>query len=294
MARRNPYPVRVTAAALLLVLGAAVLHAGWNALTKRAGDPVVFLWWVGVLASALYAPIALVILAWHGFSAAAVPFVIGTIVLHALYFFTLGGAYAAGDFSLVYPIARGFGVALVPVAALLLWDERLSPLGALGVILVVSGIFFLHWRPGAWTRAAFLASGTGWALATGVLIASYSLLDKAGVARLHPLAYIWLIEMGSCVLLTPVVLARADVMRREWRVNRGTIAAAALMSPTSYLLVLFAFQFSKTGYVVAAREMSIVLSAVIGSVWLKEGGLRRRLAGAAVVLAGVACVALAR
>jgi drug/metabolite transporter (DMT)-like permease len=284
----------VTAAAFLLVLGAAVLHAGWNALTKRAGDPVVFLWWVGVLASALYAPIALVILARHGFSAAAVPFVIGTIVLHALYFFTLGRAYATGDFSVVYPIARGLGVALVPMAALALWDERLSPLGTVGVILVASGIFFLHWRPGAWTAAAFLASGTGWALATGVLIASYSLLDKAGVARLHPLAYIWLMEMGSCALLTPVALAKGDLLRREWRVNRGTIAAAALMSPTSYLLVLFAFQFGKTGYVVAAREMSIVLSTIIGSVWLKEGGLRRRLAGAAVVLAGVACVALAR
>lgn len=284
----------MTAAALLLVLGAAVLHAGWNALTKRAGDPVVFLWWVGVLASALYAPIALVILARHGFSVAAIPFVIGTIVLHALYFFTLGRAYATGDFSLVYPIARGLGVALVPMAALALWDERLSPLGTLGVILVASGIFFLHWRPGAWTAAAFLASGTGWALATGVLIASYSLLDKAGVARLHPLAYIWLMEMGSCALLTPVALAKGDLLRREWRLNRGTIAAAALMSPTGYLLVLFAFQFGKTGYVVAAREMSIVLSAVIGSVWFKEGGLRRRLAGAAVVLAGVACVALAR
>jgi len=235
-----------------------------------------------------------VVLARQGFSAAAVPFVIGTIVLHALYFFSLGRAYATGDFSLVYPIARGLGVALVPIAALALWDERLSPLGTLGVILVASGIFFLHWRPGAWTTAAFLASGTGWALATGVLIASYSLLDKAGVARLHPLAYIWLMEMGSCALLTPVALAKGDLMRREWRVNRRTIAAAALMSPTGYLLVLFAFQFSKTGYVVAAREMSIVLSAVIGSVWLKEGGLGRRLAGAVVVLAGVACVALPR
>lgn len=294
MAGRNPYPVRVTAAALLLVLGAAVLHAGWNALTKRAGDPVVFLWWVGVIASALYAPIALVILARHGFSVAAIPFVLGTIVLHALYFFSLGRAYATGDFSLVYPVARGLGVALVPIAALALWDERLSPVGTLGVVLVASGIFFLHWRPGAWTTTALLASGTGWALATGVLIASYSLLDKAGVARLHPLAYIWLMEMGSCALLTPVALAKGDLVRREWRVNRGTIAAAAVMSPTGYLLVLFAFQFSKTGYVVAAREMSIVLSAIIGSVWLKEGGLRRRLAGAAVVLAGVACVALAR
>jgi drug/metabolite transporter (DMT)-like permease len=284
----------VTAAALLLVLGAAVLHAGWNALTKRAADPVVFLWWVGLLASALYAPIALVILFRDGFTAAAIPFVLGTIVLHALYFFALGRAYTTGDYSLVYPIARGLGVALVPIAALALWDERLSPLGTLGVTLVATGIFFLHWRPGAWTRAAFLASGTGWALATGVLIASYSLLDKAGVARLHPFAYIWLMEMGSCALLTPVALAKRGPMRREWRANRATIAAAALMSPTGYLLVLFAFQFSKTGYVVAAREMSIVLSAVIGSVWLKEGGLGRRLAGAVVVLAGVACVAMAR
>jgi drug/metabolite transporter (DMT)-like permease len=101
-------------------------------------------------------------------------------------------------------------------------------------------------------------------------------------------------EMGSCALLTPVAFAKGGLIRREWRANRGTIAAAALMSPTGYLLVLFAFQFSKTGYVVAAREMSIVLSAIIGSVWLKEGALGRRLAGAVVVLAGVACVAMAR
>ena len=294
MARGNPYPVGVTAAALLLVLGAAVLHAGWNALTKRAADPVVFLWWVGVVASALYTPFALVTLIGHGVSAAAIPFVIGTIVLHALYFFALGRAYATGDLSVVYPVARGLGVALVPLAALALFDERLDHLGTLGVALVAAGIFFLHWRPGAWTRAALLASGTGWALATGVLIASYSLLDKAGVARLHPLTYIWLMEMGSCLLLAPVALARPDAMRREWRVNRGAIAAVALMSPTGYLLVLFAFQFSKTGYVVAARELSIVLSAIIGSVWLREGHQGRRLTGAAVVLAGVGCVALAR
>jgi drug/metabolite transporter (DMT)-like permease len=284
----------VTAAALLLVVGAAVLHAGWNALVKRGGDPVVFLWCVGVVASVLYTPIALAALWPQGVRLAAVPFVLGTVILHAAYFFTLGRAYGTGDLSVVYPIARGLGVALVPLAALAVFDERLSPLGTLGVGLVAAGIFFLHWRRGAWSRAALAGSGTGWALATGVLIAAYSLLDKAGVSRISPLAYIWLMEVGSCALLTPVALAKRDVMRREWRMNRGPIVAAALMSPTAYLLVLFAFQLSKTGYVVAAREMSIVLSAIIGSVWLKEGALGRRLAGAGVVLAGVACVALAR
>lgn len=284
----------MTATALLLVVGAAVLHAGWNALAKRGGDPVVFLWCVGVVASVVYAPVALTVLWQDGLRAGAIPFVIGTVVLHAFYFFTLGRAYGAGEFSLVYPIARGLGVALVPVAALALFDERLSPLGTVGIVLVAAGIFSLHWRRSAWTRAALHGSGTGWALATGGLIAAYSLLDKAGVARISPLAYIWLMELGSCALLAPVALAKQDVMRREWRVNRVTIVAAALMSPTAYLLVLFAFQLSKTGYVVAAREMSIVLSAIIGSVWMKEGALGHRLTGAAVVLAGVVCVALAR
>ena len=284
----------MSATALLLVVGAAVLHAGWNALAKRGGDPVVFLWCVGVVASVVYAPVALTVLWQDGLRAVAIPFVIGTVVLHAFYFFTLGRAYGAGEFSLVYPIARGLGVALVPVAALALFDERLSLLGTVGIVLVAAGIFSLHWRRSAWTRAALHGSGTGWALATGGLIAAYSLLDKAGVARISPLAYIWLMELGSCALLAPVALAKQDVMRREWRVNRVTIVAAALMSPTAYLLVLFAFQLSKTGYVVAAREMSIVLSAIIGSVWMKEGALGHRLTGAAVVLAGVVCVALAR
>jgi len=276
------------------VLGAALLHAGWNALAKRGGDPVLFLWCVGGLATALYCPLGLWVLAQRGLPLAAVPFVVATVVLHSLYFFTLGRAYRAGDFSLVYPVARGLGVALVPMLALALFEERLSPLGATGVGLVAAGIFSLHWRPGAWTRAALLASGTGWAIATGVLIASYSLVDKAGVARLHPIPYIWLMEAGAVILLTPVALARRGAIGHEWRDNWRTITLAAVMSPTGYLLVLFAFQLSKTAYVVAAREMSIVLSAIIGSVWLGEGSLGRRLLGSAVVLAGVACVALAR
>jgi uncharacterized membrane protein len=69
---------------------------------------------------------------------------------------------------------------------------------------------------------------------------------------------------------------------------------AGVLSPGGYLLVLFAFQLSKAAYVVAGREVSIVLSALIGSLWMGEGRLAQRLVGAVVVAAGVACVALAR
>ena len=291
--RRTLYPVAVSTAALLLVLGAAVAHAAWNALAKRAGDPLAFLWCAGGLGTVFYLPAAGWVLMDTGLPLAALPFVIATVVIHAIYFFTLGRAYRAGDYSLVYPVARGLGVALVPVLALVIFDERLSPVGTLGVALVVLGIFCLHWKRGAWRAAARLAPGTGWALATGLTIAAYSLVDKAGVARMSPVAYIALIDLGACLLLTPAVLGRGGALRREWRANRRAIVATAVMSPGAYLLVLFAFQLGKAAYVVAGREVSIALSALIGSLWMGEGAIGQRLAGAAVVLAGVVCVALA-
>lgn len=288
----------MTGAALALVIGAAVLHAAWNALVKRAHDQLAFLWSSVSLATLLLLPFWLPMLGEQGLPAAALPFVAATILLHAVYFVALGRSYRSGEFSLVYPVARGLGVALVPVLALLLFDERLSPLGTVGVALVVSGIIALHLIPrsrsgvaASWTR---MGTGTWWALLTGLTIAGYSLVDKAGVARLHPVPYIGLLGLGSVVLLLPTILAKPDALRREWAANWLSILVASTMTLTAYLLVLFAFRLSKTAYVVAARELSIVFSAIIGSLWLGEGRLGPRLLGAGVILAGVACVALAR
>src|SRR3989442_1631838 len=191
----------VTGRALALVILAAMLHAVWNALAKRARDQLVFLWSSVSLASVVLVPVGLLGLPEGGVPAAAVPYVVATIVIHAGYFVTLGRAYRHGDFSRVYPIARGLGVAVVR--------------------------------------------------------------DRPALAR-------------------------------EWRENWRTIAVASSMNLTSYLLVLFAFRLSKVGYVVAGRELSILFSTLIGSLWLGEGRLLPRLAGASIVLAGVVCVALAR
>lgn len=257
----------MTGTALALVVGAALVHAVWNALAKRAQDQLVFLWSSVSVASVVLLPVGLAMLPEGGLPAAAAPFVVATIVIHAVYFFALGRAYRHGDFSRVYPIARGLGVALVPVVALVVFDERLSPLGTLGVALVVAGIAGLDLTSGAWggTRSRASGAGTAWALATGLTIAVYSLVDKAGVARLHPLPYLSLMGIGISALPTPVALADRRALAREWRLNWRTILVASTMNLTSYLLVLFAFRLSKVGYVVAAREISILFSAFIGS-----------------------------
>ena len=281
--------------ALVLVVCAAILHAIWNALAKRADNQFVFLWCSVSLATALLLPLGLLRLPAEPAPANGLPFVAASVAIHALYFWALGRAYRHGDFSRVYPMARGLGVALVPLVALPLFGEHLSWLGSLGVGLVVLGIVTLGAMPVATTSVARTSgAGTFWALVTGLTIAAYSLVDKAGVARLHPMPYIAL--MGAClsVVLAPVVLADRPALGREWRRHWRTILVASAMNLTSYLLVLFAFRLSKVGYVVAARELSILFSAFIGSLWLGEGRLAPRLAGASVVLAGVVCVALAR
>ena len=283
--------------ALALVVAAAVLHAAWNALAKQGRDQLLFLWSSVTLASLALAPWGWVWLGPEGLPRGALPFVAATIALHALYFWALGRSYGSGDFSRVYPIARGLGVALVPVGAFLLLDERVSPLGAAGIALVVVGCAGLH-LPGRMPRStpavSRRAGGTWWALLTGLSIAAYSLVDKGGVARLHPVPYIALMGAGSSLVLLPVVLGRRAALRREWAASWRAIVVASTMNLTAYLLVLFAFRLSKAGYVVAARELSILFSAVIGSLWLGEGRLLPRLAGASVVVAGVALVALAR
>lgn len=282
--------------ALALVVCAAVLHATWNALAKRAENQFAFLWSSVSLATLLLLPIGLLRLPTEPTPIAGLPFVATSIGIHAVYFWALGRSYRFGDFSRVYPMARGLGVALVPLIALPVFGERLSWLGSLGVGLVVLGIVWLSRGPSAsrGTAGAGIGAGTMWAVVTGVTIASYSLVDKAGVARLHPLPYIALMGLGLSAILSPVVLADRPTLVNEWRRRWRTILVASAMNLTSYLLVLFAFRLSKVGYVVASRELSILFSAFIGSLWLGEGRLGPRLAGASVVLAGVICVAFAR
>lgn len=282
--------------AIALVVCAAVLHAIWNALAKRADNQFVFLWSSVSLATLLLLPFGLVRFPFEGTAAAGLPFVAASVAIHALYFYALGRSYRHGDFSRVYPMARGLGVALVPLIALPVFGERLSWLGALGVGLVVLGIAALSVIPSAVPASAATGIGAGivWALVTGLTIAAYSLVDKAGVARLHPMPYIALMGLGLSALLAPVVLADRSALAHEWRRHWRTILVASAMNLTSYLLVLFAFRLSKVGYVVASRELSILFSAFIGSLWLREGRLAPRLAGASVVLAGVVCIALAR
>src|SRR5215212_3649905 len=136
----------MSGAALGLVLLAAIAHATWNLLARRAQEKLAFLWCGTLVSSAVFLPLAIWLLATEPISPAGWAVIALSAGLEALYYWTLAQAYRYGDLSLVYPIARGTAPILVPVLAALFLGERLSGLAVVGIGLVVLGTVLIHTR----------------------------------------------------------------------------------------------------------------------------------------------------
>jgi len=286
--------------ALGVVLVAALFHASWNYLAKKSRKKMAFIWWFLLIASVGYLPMFLYFWPQLTVTPAGWACIAATGVLHALYFWFMGGAYERGDLSLVYPLSRGSGPLFVPILAVTFLREQLSLAGGLGIVLVVAGIYFIHLNSFSVDSMlgplrAMRGSASLWALCTGGTIAGYSLVDKVGVSLVYPPVYIYLMFVISLLLLCPYVLVKErEALKIEWRVNRGPILIGGFLVLFTYLMILFAFRLSKVSYVVAAREVSIVFSALFGIFWLKEGHARQKLAGAVLIALGVVFIGLSK
>ena len=289
----------MTAASLILVLLAAVAHASWNLLLKRAADPEVFAWCLLVVATVLLAPLGVALLFFNSVDFTALWFILATIALHVLYFNLLARGYAQGDLSLVYPVARGMGPMLVPVLAVVFLNEKIEPLAIGGIAAIIGGMYTISW----WgnfhqllrSPLLFLKSaGMRYAVLTGLTIAVYSIVDKEGVDHVQPLLYMYFLTIGTAAMLAPYVLFHKGVksVRTEWRANAVPITIAGLFTFAAYGLVLTAFSLSRVSYVAPAREVGIVIGVMLGVFLLKEPFGRGRLLGSGFVVAGLALIAL--
>ena len=284
-------------AAVVLVVLAALAHAGWNFFAKRAGSSGAgFVWLTATCAAVLYLPVAAFTLVVHG----APPLrswllgVLVSAVIHLGYFLLLQRGYAAGDMSVVYPLARGTGPLLSVVIAVLVLGERPGWLGCCGAAVVVVGVFVIGLSDGL-PRAGANLAGIGFGLLTGALIATYTLWDAHAVTALalSPLLFDWSCNLARSVLLTPYALMRRTALADAWRRYRAEILAVALLSPLAYVLVLFAMRLAPVSLVAPGRELSIVIAGLLAWRLLDEPQPARRLTGAGVVLVGVVLLSVA-
>jgi drug/metabolite transporter (DMT)-like permease len=287
----------MTALALGLIMVAALFHASWNFCTKRSDDKLAFLWLAGMAGLLLLFPVVLALTerwswpasVWIGMAASA--------LVRSAYFASLGAAYTRGDLSLVYPMARGIAPVFVPPLAILLLGERVSLTGGLGIAAVALGVYVLH-LPALDVRAllapvrSLTAAHVGFAVLTGLMTATYSIIDKRNMSLgVDPVLYAYLTIPGAAALLGPVLLRRRAAVVLEWRAHASAIATVGVLMTAGYFLVLLAMRLAPVSYVAAAREIAIVFGTILGSVLLRERYLSPRVAGATLIVVGVVLLA---
>jgi len=269
--------------ALGLALAAAVLHALWNLLLAGARDREGSAACALVCAVVLFAPVAAA--TWR-VEPAAWPFIAASAALEVVYVVVLITAYGRADLSLVYPVSRGLAPVLVLLASVAFLGFGTSAGEVVGVGLVACGIVVVRGGSGS-SSSARARSGLLLAILLGCLIATYTLVDRYGVRHANPLSYVELILIGPAVVYTLIVgprRARAAFGRRP------VVAGASMLG--AYGLTLAALRLASAASVAAVRESSVVIAVLLAAPMLREPVGSRRVAGAVLVVTGIALIAI--
>jgi drug/metabolite transporter (DMT)-like permease len=282
-------------AVTLAVIAAAVTHAAWNAIAHGIKDQTLAFALIGVGGIAIGIPLAIVAAMPR---ADCWPYLLASVAIHVFYNLLLMQCYRLGEFSQVYPLARGTSPLVVTILAAIFVHERLALPQVAGVLVVSAGLAVLVLAgrrsphaggsggvvPPGQQRAAFAA-----AVGTGLTIAAYTTVDGVGVRlSASPVGYIgWLMLLESlCVPMFALFRRRDVLLKQPKRILAAGLAAGAL-SVLAYGLVLWAQTRGALAPVAALRETSVIFGAIIGTLVFREPFGRTRIAATVLVAAGI-------
>jgi drug/metabolite transporter (DMT)-like permease len=288
--------------ALALVVFAGLIHASWNIAAKKAGGDARFACFTALVLMVFWAPVGL----WLGWQ--QVPtwgllewgFVVASGVIHVVYYVTLLRGYRRADLTVVYPLARGSGPLLSSLVAIVFLGEHISALGGLGIVAVVGGVFLIAGGPELFRQAldplqrARIRKGVVYGLLTGVFIASYTVLDgyAVKVLLLSPILLDYFGNFVRLAFLLPAVLRDRPAAALLWAKQWKYAVLVGVISPVSYVLVLYAMRVAPLSHVAPAREVSMLFAALLGGHLLGEASRLFRLLGAVCIATGVMALAL--
>ncbi|OGO41200.1 MAG: hypothetical protein A2Z04_05770 [Chloroflexi bacterium RBG_16_57_9] len=281
----------------LLVCG-AFIHALWNLLLKSSQHKVAFMWWALFVGTIGYGAI----LVWTTpliISQTLWPILILSGLAETGYALTLTHSYDDGDLSQVYPISRGSAPIFIVLWSGLFLNERLPWVGYAGIALIVGGIYLASLpdrREFFQPLRALDRRPAQWALAAGLFISIYSVVDKVGVGLAGPWVYNLYAFAVMTALLAPYVWQQRErsATCAEWRAHWPRIVLAGAMVTGNYVLVLWALSLTRASYVGAVRGVSVIFGAAFGWLLLKESLGLSRLVAAGLMFAGIACLSLAK
>lgn len=294
----------MTLAGIILVLLSACCHATWNLLSKHDGDPISFFTKTLGYSALIYLPLFVAMQFWVEYTPTYLLCVLASGSVIGVYFFALGKAYSYGHMSVAYPIARSFPILVVTWAGLF-FGVTPSSLGVLGILLVVSGCFFLPMRrftlgADGFTFANFANRSCLWAFFTALLTSIYSMIDKHAASAstdavgaaviLGKVNYVYLQNATAGLVVFLITRVKGLPLGP---VRKRRAIPAALIFLISYALIMLALSNNPVAYVVSFRQLSIVITAIISMTYLERDFSIPRLIGALIIFSGVIVIGFA-
>jgi uncharacterized membrane protein len=284
---------------LALVLASCFLHAWWNLIYKRAGGSQIFIGWSKVAEGVIFLPVFVAYLITHEVALAdLVPFAVIGAALTGLAYIFLGLAYAAGHMSIVYPLSRAGILIFLPLLAYLLIGQTISYTGVVAIAVVIAGSVLLQIQTGGFGELQALGRTlrhrANWlALLVALMAAGYTLWDRHSVRHLPAFLYFYsytaLIAAGYLAWLW----SRRERALAELRTRMRPIVEVGVLNTAGYLLVLLALRDANPTYVIAARQLSIGMGAMLGWWLLREQTSPSKMAGVLLLIVGCVLVAVA-
>ena len=265
-----------------LILFAAILHATWNLIIKSLPDSLVAMGMMNLLQSIVFIPLVFLVplpsdITWY--------FIFGSVILHNVYFITLGQTYNKDDLTIIYPIARGCAPVFVAILSLIILKEKISMQGTLGIIIVSLALLLLtaeHYKK-KFNFYVFKIS-----IFIAILISMYTLFDALGVrsAKNSFIFIAWIFFLEGWVTFAYVYFQK----KKFYKINSKAfilICLGSVLSFSAYAIILWSYKYLPAGYVASLRESSIIMATILALFFLKEKVSKLRITSACIFFIGV-------
>ncbi len=278
---------------VLMVVFSAFIHALWNLLAKKSKDKLVFLYLAKICEVVIYLPLAVYLINKFPIPLEGWVYIAISGIINAVYWYVLSQAYAYGDLSIVYPIARS-APAIIPLISFILMGERLKAGGIIGIALVVLGIYMITFENNSFKETVsmifkFQDKGVAFAFITLITVVLYSLVDKKASSIVNPILYVYFFEMVAFIVLSPMIAAtkNMNLIRGKIKINLAAIILTGIMIILSYAIVVYAMKSSPLSYIISVREIGIVFGVLAGVIFLHESYGKNRIIASLFIAIGI-------
>ena len=279
----------------LLILFSAFIHSIWNIQLKKSNDPITYIIAIAIVGWVIFTPYSIYRLLNSSISAETFLFTFTSFLIHFLYFLFLGRAYSKFELSVVYPIARGLSVFLIPIYGIFILNEKMTIQAIGGCCLIILGIIMtgsisIGDVTNREKRKLFLKSGAFSAILIGIIISLYSLVDKQAASGIDPVLFVWITDMSAVIL--GMRYLRNSNFKNHFTKGNIKLIIPGVFQFSSYVIVIYAYSSTMLSYAGTFREIGTVFGAIFAKIFLKEEFGRKKTLGILLIVAGAFLISI--